>query len=99
MSVNRRSFIGSIVAFVLAPFAPKLAPTPQGLMLHPDAFKLTMEPVSIRFIRAFDPVSSQWVNRFDTFYGLASFENTRPLPMSQGYRDYIARDAALRVAQ
>jgi hypothetical protein len=64
VSVNRRSFIGSIVAFVLAPFAPKLAPKPQGLMLHPDAFVLTMMPLDHMSVISIDQlygVEFEWI--------------------------------------
>lgn len=49
--ISRRGFLSAILAApVVARYFPKLAakPVPLRLALHPDAFAMTMEPITLR---------------------------------------------------
>lgn len=60
--MNRRGFLGSLVALAVAPFVPMPPPVarPQ-LLFHKDAFALVMEPMT----GLFNPPPV----RFDVLYG------------------------------
>ena len=55
--MNRRRFLGTLVAVAVAPMLPTLAAPP--VVFHPDAFTLTMESLS--------PI------RLDVLYGFGTF--------------------------
>lgn len=58
--MNRRGFLGSLVALVCAPFVPKVAPAAPRLVDRDTG-------IAIRFIRQFDVVAAKHVTRQDAW--------------------------------
>jgi hypothetical protein len=72
MGMNRRSFFRKMIGGLAASAAVRTFPF--RVFSFPSEI---VQPIAVKFIRAFDPAQSKMINRWDVLYGFVQLEVER----------------------
>lgn len=96
MSTSRRGFLGALAATVAGP----MMLDPERLLWRPGAKLISIpkpapQALTIRNIRAFDPIERRLVSRMDVLYGFGTELKIKGCAMESGPGDVDALTASL----